>query len=157
MTTLTIQHAVKGQMQRPTSKDIWATRIGIFVAILFVFSQIVPIAEFLLTQVPCRWLWEWQGSGRGDFIAMARFDVLSNPTTNPMSWNIFLVQSFTSRFVLFFGRVLPTYYIACIFLPLHPNRVTAINCKICGFRETEALGFHLKGHMFCGICRIVYL
>ena len=81
------------------------------------------------------------------------------PTPQPIlclgtsSW----FKVFTLRLVLFFRRVLRTYYIACIFLSPHPNRVTAINCKICGFRETEALGFHLKGHMFCGICRIVYL
>ena len=43
------------------------------------------------------------------------------------------------------------------FFSRQPNPVMAINCKICGFRETETLGFNLKGHISCGICRIVYL
>ena len=48
--------------------------------------------------------------------------------------------------LIVFGRVSPTHpkNIAWTFLSEQPNRVTAINCKICGFSETEAVGFNLK-------------
>ena len=61
-----------------------------------VFSQIVPNAEFLLTQVSCRWVEGVTGIRVGDFIAMADGKIRRavQPPNAPTSTNIFLVQVF---------------------------------------------------------------